>query len=347
MKNHSDYELCDSSVLERPRYFPRQMITADEMTLEQHYFRDKMRRHNRLLHGWGVVCDAKVCPVIDAQTGEPTPWLINVTPGYILGPYGDEIVIDCQHSIDLRSSGTMGMSAPSSSTLDPWCSNIDEVLVDRRQGPVYIAVRYREVMTRPVRVQPVGCGCDDQQCEYSRWRDGYEIGILTDLPPSHNEVPPNKFAKNELPTCPPCPSDPWVVLAEVSFDSNNGAITQIDNHTHRRLVLTFSRSWWKCVEGLKTAEVSPKQVKRSQPAGDETLQISGGPFRAQTHVSFGRGIRVKGEPVLETANGESHLKVVIQVDPNTDLGFRKMTITDQDCNVLVKDRAIEITAAES
>jgi hypothetical protein len=64
-------------------------------------------------------------------------------------------------------------------------------------------------------------------------------------------------------------------------------------------------------------------------------------------VSFGRGIRVKGEPVLETANGESHLKVVIQVDPNTDLGFRKMTITDQDCNVLVKDRAIEITAAES
>ncbi|PYV22134.1 MAG: hypothetical protein DMG27_18945 [Acidobacteria bacterium] len=45
---------CDTSIAERPRYFPRQLITPDDVTLEQDYFRNKLRRHNRLLHGWGV-----------------------------------------------------------------------------------------------------------------------------------------------------------------------------------------------------------------------------------------------------------------------------------------------------
>jgi len=43
------------------------------------------------LHGWGVVCGAIVCPVFDSKK-EMTSWLVNVSPGYILGPYGDEIV---------------------------------------------------------------------------------------------------------------------------------------------------------------------------------------------------------------------------------------------------------------
>src|SRR6266545_4007546 len=55
-------------VLERPRYFPRQLITPDEPTLEAAYFRDRLRRHNIYLHGWGVVCGALVCVVPAAQT---------------------------------------------------------------------------------------------------------------------------------------------------------------------------------------------------------------------------------------------------------------------------------------
>ncbi len=37
--------------LERVHYFPRQLITANDMTAEQDYFRQKQRRHNRFLHG--------------------------------------------------------------------------------------------------------------------------------------------------------------------------------------------------------------------------------------------------------------------------------------------------------
>jgi len=68
---------CDSTIAELPRYYPRQLITPDDLTLEQNYFRDRMRRHNRLLHGWGVACGAIVCP---ATTPNPdgtmsfVPW---------------------------------------------------------------------------------------------------------------------------------------------------------------------------------------------------------------------------------------------------------------------------------
>jgi hypothetical protein len=53
--------LCGTA-LERVRYFPRQLITADDMRAEQEFFLNKMRRHNRFLHGWGVVCAARSCP---------------------------------------------------------------------------------------------------------------------------------------------------------------------------------------------------------------------------------------------------------------------------------------------
>src|SRR5207302_4499970 len=133
--------------LERVRYFPRQLVTADDLTQEQEYFRNKLRRHNRLLHGWGVVCGARVkkgagdCEVV-------------IEPGYLLSPYGDEIVLDRERTVDLCSEGLDGEAvAPCAEVTDPWCSN---VRVDRPEGqPLYLAVRYAECSTRPVRV-PAG-----------------------------------------------------------------------------------------------------------------------------------------------------------------------------------------------
>src|SRR5512147_2416454 len=78
-----------ASSLERLRYFPRQLLTADDMRVEQEYFREKMRRHNRFLHGWGVVCGLEV--VADAASG---PMAVKVCPGYALGPWGDEIYVE-------------------------------------------------------------------------------------------------------------------------------------------------------------------------------------------------------------------------------------------------------------
>src|SRR5213075_1626484 len=80
---------CCCGPLERLHYFPRQLLTADDMRTEQEYFREKLRRHNHYLHGWGVVCGCVVEPVTTAKH-----WRVRVCPGYVVGPQGDEICID-------------------------------------------------------------------------------------------------------------------------------------------------------------------------------------------------------------------------------------------------------------
>ena len=58
-----DLMSCDSlplSGLERTRFFSRQLVAPEDLTQDQLYFREKSRRHNRMLHGWGIVCGACV-----------------------------------------------------------------------------------------------------------------------------------------------------------------------------------------------------------------------------------------------------------------------------------------------
>ncbi|HYP32043.1 MAG TPA: hypothetical protein VES00_09255 [Burkholderiaceae bacterium] len=64
---------------DRLRYFYGQMLHARDLLAEQAYFREKMKLHNRCLHGWGVVCGLEVLPappdpgcvpVTDSQWGE-------------------------------------------------------------------------------------------------------------------------------------------------------------------------------------------------------------------------------------------------------------------------------------
>ena len=47
--------MYDDKNLERPNYVTGQILTADYFTTEQNYFLARLRRHNRYLHGWGVV----------------------------------------------------------------------------------------------------------------------------------------------------------------------------------------------------------------------------------------------------------------------------------------------------
>src|SRR5438105_14515335 len=61
-------------VLEHPRYYAGQVITASDLVLEHDYLHDKFRRHNRMLHGWGVVCGAKLQCVCDRKTGGYNAW---------------------------------------------------------------------------------------------------------------------------------------------------------------------------------------------------------------------------------------------------------------------------------
>jgi hypothetical protein len=336
----------DYCLAERPRYFPRQIITADDLTLEQDYFRNKLRRHNRLLHGWGVVCGALVCPVWKCQDKMLDPWKVTVQPGYILGPCGDEILIECARTIDLRKPNEEKKpSDPCGEPIDPWCADpcAEE---EPHAGLVYLAVKYKELRTRPVRVQPLGCGCDEQACEYSRWCDGYEFGLLTSCPVSHlqtvcGDVHDLKTRFEALldqcnPGCPPCPEEPWVVLAEITLD-DAGLITGIDNCACRRLVLSLAPFWWKCTCGIQVIETEPNSpipsVTRKRSATDATVTVTVKGAVEPLKIYAGPGITVK-RPVVTADGPNQRITVPLSVNEDAAIGERPIVLSDANCSTV-------------
>lgn len=351
------HDPCETGVLERPRYFPRQLLTPVDLTLEQQYFRDRMRRHNRLLHGWGVVCGAQVCFVPEDKDAKPAdagaspapkpqPWKVRVTSGYVLGPYGDEILIDAERVVDLRTVGVEGESGghhDHGEPADPWCA---EVFVKRDPGPLWLAVRYKELMSRPVRVEPAGCGCEDSQCEFSRLRDGYEIGVLPACPKSH-ETPPVLGELADLfggpvPACPDCPADPWVVLARVEMDPD-GTITSIENCSCRRIVASLAQTWWRCAgDSCAIESIEVKEGVRVEPGAEFTLIVK---TRLLTltnpTLSLGQGMELQAPATVEPNLIKASFLVKDDPDPDAAKpGPRTLEIRDDN---LVAARANAVT----
>jgi len=255
MSDQSDTKcLSCTEQLERVRYFPRQLLTAHDMRVEQEYFREKARRHNRFLHGWGVVCGCTVESVPDAKT-----WTVRVCPGYVVGPQGDEILVDNCTDVDLKLGAT-----PDPCTVRWPCPPVGPMPGENgnKLTVVHIAVRYAECSSRPTRVHPAGCGCDESACEYSRIRDSYEIKVLWQLPESHvkaaqddrewcdtlQKIDPvlKRLHTFPVPPCPECVLEPWVVLASVSFAGNlavgdmNAPPVQV-SYESRRVLLSTQR----------------------------------------------------------------------------------------------------------
>ena len=76
--------MSESESLKRLRFFTGQLLTAESFELEQKYFREKLKRHNRALHGFGIVSGLKVI----VEAGQ-----IVVEPGLALDCQGNELVI--------------------------------------------------------------------------------------------------------------------------------------------------------------------------------------------------------------------------------------------------------------
>lgn len=130
--------------LERTRYSSGQVLSADDLGQEQDYFREKLRRHNRVLHGWGIVSGL--------ETGVDGDRTLTVSPGYALDQLGDEIVVQAECSIDV---------------------------CDLAEGATaFLAVRYVEQPTRPV----PALGGDEGEMAFSRTREGFELGVHPTCP---------------------------------------------------------------------------------------------------------------------------------------------------------------------
>jgi hypothetical protein len=70
--------------LKRNRFFSGKLLTAEDLELEQEYFREKLKRHNRYLHGFGVVFGLEVSKGRNA---------VVISPGLAIDCQGNEIAV--------------------------------------------------------------------------------------------------------------------------------------------------------------------------------------------------------------------------------------------------------------
>jgi hypothetical protein len=208
----------------RPRFEAGGYLTAADCQLEQSYRMERVRRHDRQLHGYGVVCGLWVVPLADPAR----PWGVRVCPGYAVGPYGDEMQVTEAAIVNLHDFmwARIGSSFVSGST------GSGSVIVNRRRV-IYVAMRAVDRPDRLVAAPSAECGCLEPVYRESRIADDYEFaGVWT--PPAAG---PAADLCGAPAACPPCPESPWLVLARVALPaaaSQSITAAMIDNGIRRQ-----------------------------------------------------------------------------------------------------------------
>jgi hypothetical protein len=88
--------------LKRPLYFSGRRLGASTLMAEQEYQREKRRRHNRELHGYGVVSGLGTSIESSADRGGSR---IVVEPGYAIDCYGEEISLPLGATLPAPTDG--------------------------------------------------------------------------------------------------------------------------------------------------------------------------------------------------------------------------------------------------
>jgi hypothetical protein len=183
----------------RPDYQPSDYLRSEDLRVGQHYLIQRLRRHDRRLHSWGVVCGMRVIPANDPAR----PWGVCVCPGFAIGPYGDEIQLTCRGSLDI--SEFLWLS-PARAGLPRTTS---------------LAIRYAEKLAKPIPTPTVQCQCTETIYTPSRIQDGYQLSALWELP-EHPKNPLFDICKREPAPEEECPPSPYLVLAYINLPSTVG-----------------------------------------------------------------------------------------------------------------------------
>jgi hypothetical protein len=187
-----------SGTLSRPDYQPGNYLLADDLKAGQSYIQQRLRRHNRMLHGSGVVCGMSV-----AAANDPSyPWGIYVCPGYAIGAYGDELIL-AQRELVIISDFL-------------WMNFQTQGL----PGVAYIGIRYAEELVGAVPSPSLECSCDEAAYTPARLRDSHQIAVLWANP--GDQKVPGDICDTQPIACPDCPPSPYLLLALVTLPASVG-----------------------------------------------------------------------------------------------------------------------------
>ncbi len=160
---------CGSTVLERNRYFTGKYMTVRDFAGEQEYFLSRHREHNRLLHGWGVVCGLRVLPHPNPECARR--WVI-VRAGVAIDCKGREIVLckDTPLELPLRREDWEKEAGQ--------CGDPGEKAEKVLEPPFFIALRYEEEEIEPVPALYAEGACDPSRREANRVRETARLVFL-------------------------------------------------------------------------------------------------------------------------------------------------------------------------
>jgi hypothetical protein len=142
---------CGAVPTERNRYFTGKHMTARDFTGEQEYFLGRHRLHNRLLHGWGILCGLAVEEHPNAACRDT---FVVVKAGVVLDCCGREVFLAEDQAVKV------------------------ERLNDLAGGGVLLCLRYGEELIEPVPVLYSAGGCDASRSEANRVRETASLEFL-------------------------------------------------------------------------------------------------------------------------------------------------------------------------
>lgn len=87
------------SHLKRVNYFNGQLLTQADLEIEQTYFIERQRLHNRYIHGCGVVSGLAV------SVSKDSPCSLKISPGVALDAWGHEIILTADVRISCPEKG--------------------------------------------------------------------------------------------------------------------------------------------------------------------------------------------------------------------------------------------------
>jgi hypothetical protein len=257
---------CNYHNFKRARYFHGMLLTDRDFREEQIYHNEKRKLHNRLLHGWGVVCGLGI------KADSPPSSKIIITPGMALDCCGNEILVCEDFEVDLKKPPGFCPDTSGKGS-DPCGEKPDE---NGDQCKYYVAIKYTEIRSDPEAVYAPGNGCEDKTCDYTRTREGFCVKLFKSTP-CRDRLPEKGViekivdcvkedrSRDEMRSCSanglesfhdsfcaepyPCPDcccdgEPYVVLGTVDFSKTNCKVKTIDPdmisiQDGRRYVLTF------------------------------------------------------------------------------------------------------------
>ncbi len=160
---------CDIGPFSRNNYFTGKLLVERDFTDEQAYMVDKLRHHNRRLHGWGVVCGLRVH---QHTTPGCRDRFVCIEPGTALDCCGHEIVVRDEDCVDLTL-------LPAVQALETPADGGDD-----RTHTLQVCLRYRECGTEPIPALYDDRGCDDTRCLPNRILESFEVDVKVDPPAS-------------------------------------------------------------------------------------------------------------------------------------------------------------------